>query len=339
VVRRAIDDEQTRLVAPRRGHLRDEVRRERVVEEVGGERHEFQLGGFSFRRNVRAMSNVIAACLCFRDSAPYLHEWLLFHRVQGITRFYLYDNDSADDYLPVLAPGLKDGSVRLRKWPGAGQQRAMFDDCLARATADGDVAWLAFIDDDEFLFSANLRPLAETLTPYAAHAGVVASWWLYGSGGFQRRTNEWAIERFTKSAGGPDQHVKCIVRPARIAHATISPHSFVTRDGSLLVDENFRPMSGALNPAPTAGVLRVNHYLTKSWEECIERRFLRAEINTGKLKPLTLAQWRELDAQWSRFDDPVARALVPQMRALEARLVMPDDIPLAVPDEQVYPVI
>src|ERR1035437_6111369 len=99
------------------------------------------------------MSNVIAACLCFRDSAAYLHEWLLFHRVQGITRFYLYDNDSADDYLPVLAPWLRDGSVRLRKWPGLAQQRPMFDDCLARA--DADVEWLAFIDDDEFLFSAN----------------------------------------------------------------------------------------------------------------------------------------------------------------------------------------
>src|SRR5471032_390954 len=109
------------------------------------------------------MSNVIAACLCFRDSAAYLHEWLLFHRVQGITRFYLYDNDSSDDYLPILAPWLRDGSVRLRKWPGAAQQQAMFDDCLARV--DTDVEWLAFIDDDEFLFSANLRPLAETLRP------------------------------------------------------------------------------------------------------------------------------------------------------------------------------
>lgn len=282
------------------------------------------------------MSNVIAACLCFRDSAAYLHEWLLFHRVQGITRFYLYDNDSADDYLPVLAPWLRDGSVRLRKWPGLAQQRPMFDDCLARA--DADVEWLAFIDDDEFLFSANLRPLGETLAAYAAHAGVVASWWLYGSGGLQRRTPDWIIQRFTKSAGGPDQHVKCIVRPARIAHATISPHSFVTRDGSMLVDENFRPMSGALNPAPSASVLRVNHYLTKSWEECIERRFLRAEINTGKLKPLTIEQWHEWDGQWSGVDDPVATTFVPQMRALEQRLV-PAEAPLFAPDSRIYPVI
>ena len=281
------------------------------------------------------MPNVLAACLCFRDSAAYLHEWLLFHRVQGITRFYLYDNDSADDYRPVLAPWLRDGSVRLRKWPGAAQQRAMFDDCLARV--DADVEWLAFIDDDEFLFSANLRPLGETLAAYAAHAGVVASWWLYGSGGLQRRTTDWTIERFTKSAGGPDQHVKCIVQPARIAHATISPHSFVTRDGSLLVDENFTPMTGALNPAATASVLRVNHYLTKSWEECSERRFLRAEINTGKLKPLTLEQWRELDAQWSRFEDAIAAAFVPAMRALERQRRSAS--PLAVPAARNYPVI
>lgn len=264
------------------------------------------------------MSNVIAACLCFRDSAPYLHEWLLFHRVQGFTRFYLYDNESTDDYLPVLAPWLRDGTVRLKKWPGLAQQRPMFDDCLK--SVDADVEWLAFIDDDEFLFSANLRPIGETLAAYAAHAGVVASWWLYGSGGHEKRTNEWTIERFTKSAGGPDQHVKCIVRPSRIAAATISPHAFAPRDGFVLVNENFQPMTGPFNPAPTAAVLRVNHYLTKSWEECIERRFRRVEVNSGVLKPLTVEQWREWDAHWSVVDDPVAKAFVPQMRALEKQM-------------------
>ncbi len=281
------------------------------------------------------MPNVLAACLCFRDSAAYLHEWLLFHRVQGFTRFYLYDNDSADDYLPVLAPWLRSGGVRLRRWHGLAQQQPMFEDCLRRV--DADVEWLAFIDDDEFLFAGDGRALGDALAPYAAHAGVAASWWLYGSGGLQTRSNAWTIERFTKRAIAPDQHVKCIVRPGRIAHATISPHAFETRDGFALVDENFRPMTGPLNSAPTAGVLRVNHYLTKSWEECIERRFLRAEINSGKLKPITLAQWREWDAQWSQVEDASAAAFAPRMRQLEQQLAVAP--PVAVPQTRDYPVI
>lgn len=264
------------------------------------------------------MSNVIAACLCFRDSAPYLHEWLLFHRVQGFTRFYLYDNDSSDDYLPILRPWLRDGSVCLRRWPGAAQQQAMFDDCLAHV--DADVGWLAFIDDDEFLFSANLQPLAETLRTYEGFAGVAVSWSLYGSGSIQTRSDDWAIERFTKRAASPDQHVKCIVRPRRVVKATNSPHAFVARDGFSVVDERLQPLAGPLNPAPSAEVLRLNHYVTKSWEECMERRFCRPEVNTGKLKPLTLEQWRELDANWSVVDDPVAVGFASPMRALEARL-------------------
>ena len=144
--------------------------------------------------------------------------------------------------------------------------------------------------------------------------------------------------RFTKRAVGPDQHVKCIVRPARIAHATISPHSFVPHEGYVLVDENFRPMTGPLNPAPAAAVLRVNHYLTKSWEECIARRFLRAEINTGKLKPLTLAQWREWDVQWSQVEDLGATAFGPQMRRLERQLSA-TPVPTAMPGQRVFPVI
>ena len=44
----------------------------------------------------------LAVCAIFRDEARYLAEWVSFQRVQGVERFYLYDNRSADDWRSEL---------------------------------------------------------------------------------------------------------------------------------------------------------------------------------------------------------------------------------------------
>src|SRR5262249_4424977 len=46
----------------------------------------------------------LAVCAIFRDEARYLAEWVSFHRVQRVERFYLYDNRSADEWRSELAP-------------------------------------------------------------------------------------------------------------------------------------------------------------------------------------------------------------------------------------------
>ena len=46
----------------------------------------------------------LAACTIYRDDADYLPEWIEFHRLVGVERFFLYDNGSTDDHLEVLAP-------------------------------------------------------------------------------------------------------------------------------------------------------------------------------------------------------------------------------------------
>ena len=38
----------------------------------------------------------IAVCAIFKDEAPYLLEWLAFHKMIGIDLFVLYDNGSTD---------------------------------------------------------------------------------------------------------------------------------------------------------------------------------------------------------------------------------------------------
>src|SRR5688572_26757909 len=51
-----------------------------------------------------------------KNAGRYLREWIEFHLLQGVRRFYLYDDGSTDDSLQVLAPYVADGRVRVIPW-------------------------------------------------------------------------------------------------------------------------------------------------------------------------------------------------------------------------------
>ena len=260
---------------------------------------------------------MLAACLCFRDSAPYLQEWLLFHWVQGIRRFYLYDNGSTDDYRQILQPWIDASIVRLRLWPGLAQQQLIYDHCLS--TAGREVDWLAFIDDDEFLFNPVGRPLPDILKTFQEHAGVAAAWILYGSSGHLQRNEDWIIDRFVRRAPNPDVHVKCIVQPGLVTRSKVIGHMFEARPGFHIVDEHGRPLAEPLTSASTITQLRINHYLVKSWDEFRPRR-TRPQANTGQPTPHILQQWQKWDLTWNEVEDPVARQFIPTMQRTARQL-------------------
>src|SRR5207244_8928641 len=92
----------------------------------------------------------LTACLMFKDAATYLDEWLRFHLNVGFDHFYLFDNNSSDDYRPIVQPFIDAGQVTLAIWPGVAQMDRILAHCL---DANRDAArWMAFLDDDEFLF-------------------------------------------------------------------------------------------------------------------------------------------------------------------------------------------
>ncbi len=59
----------------------------------------------------------LAVAAIFRNEAPYLAEWIEFHRLVGVEKFYLFNNLSADEYLTVLQPYIDDDIVELIEWP------------------------------------------------------------------------------------------------------------------------------------------------------------------------------------------------------------------------------
>lgn len=187
----------------------------------------------------------LSICAIFKDEAPYLSEWIEFHRLVGVERFFLYDNGSGDGGCEVVEPWVRRGIVSVAECPiplGEGGQGWAYADALRRAR--GRTRWLAFIDVDEFLFSPGPTLLPDVLTDYERYPGIVVNWQVYGSSGRTTAGDGLVIERFVRRARTRwvrNRRVKSIVDPQR-AVRPIGPHFFEYTDGALAVTEDHKPV-------------------------------------------------------------------------------------------------
>ncbi len=205
-----------------------------------------------------------------KNEGPYLKEWLDFHILAGVGKFYLYDNGSTDNTTDVLAPYISRGVVEYKYWPGVGQQNVVYIDALRKYS--NKTRWMAFIDLDEFIVPVQHKTIPEFLhTLPRGFGGLVMSWVMYGSAGHVTRPDGLVMENFKYHADASrDSGCKSIVNPRLVVRLS-NPHIHAV--AGFLVDENGRKLGyidQTHNP-PSHNKIRCNHYLTKSYEEYIAR--------------------------------------------------------------------
>lgn len=217
----------------------------------------------------------LAVCAIVKDEGAYLHEWICFHRLIGVERFYLYDNDSSDDTLEVLLPHMLNGYVELTRWPGRVRQLDAYHHCLL--VHRDSTRWIAFIDADEFLWSPRERWLPKLLADYRHVPALQARWVVFGTSGHDTPPEGALVtEAYTwREAALDNPHVKTIAQPTRTGHA-LDPHHF-THDE---IPVRFHPDE-----------LRVNHYWTKSKLEA-SLKFARGRADIAGRR-----EWGEFEAQ------------------------------------------
>jgi Glycosyltransferase family 92 len=257
------------------------------------------------------VSAYLSVCAIYRNEAPYLAEWIEFHRLVGAERFFLYDNNSTDRHEAVLAPYVSDGIAVVYPWPQHPGQQAAYDHCLAQH--GGESRWIAFLDVDEFLFSPQTRPVAELLPDYEQWAAVGVNRVMFGTSGHKEKPDGLAIESYVMKWPAA-QSIKSIVDPGRTVRC-LNPHAFIYREGDFAVDEHKRPIDGWFTDEFTVEHLRINHYYTRSEAEFREKlRHVRADN----------AKLREQPKNWARTvgreKDDAITAYVPAVRdAIAAR--------------------
>ena len=253
----------------------------------------------------------LSVCAIYRDEAPYLAEWIEFHRLVGVERFFLYNNLSEDNHTEVLAPYVDEGIVVLYNFPAFPGQVFAYIDCLRWHREDS--RWIAFIDLDEFLFSPTGRKVSTVLGEYERWPAVAVNWAVFGTGGHRTRPEGLVIENYLHRLDIPaNRHIKSIVDPVRVSRP-VDPHYF--RYPYLgAVDENHNPVEE--RPA-TRSVsfkrLRINHYHSKSEEE-FQAKYQRARAGGVPRTLGNIGLMREYEKRESRLDEALL-AYAPKVRA------------------------
>lgn len=206
----------------------------------------------------------LAACLIFRNSARYLSEWIEFHRLVGVEHFYLYNHNSTDDPLRVLQPYLSSGLVTLHDAEGDSAQDQAYRHCVRNYGRRA--RWIAFLDDDEFMYSPRQNSLAETLHAFEDEAGVTVPWLLFGSSGHVRRPEGLVLENYTRRKPSLGHLTKSVIDPARCTEV-LDPHRFRFTRGCHCVTEDGLAIPHGQSRDYIAERLRINHYYTKSAED------------------------------------------------------------------------
>lgn len=249
------------------------------------------------------LSDELAIAAIFREEAPFLDEWLSFHRGVGASHFYLYNNFSTDNYGEVLAPWIAAGLVTLIDWPVQVGQRSAYKDALRRTRYNA--RWVAFIDIDEFLFSPTAVDIRPILRQYADLPGIEVWQVFFGSGGHEKRPNLPVTEAYLRAAGAERTTVKTIANPRLVRKHDV--HQFKYWGGHAL-DTDRLPVTK--DRAPVLDILRINHYWSRSLED-LATKIRRGDASTPDKRESDkhFATERGLNRQVDETILPVARAI------------------------------
>jgi glycosyltransferase involved in cell wall biosynthesis len=220
---------------------------------------------------------LVAIAAIIKDEAPYLLEWIAFHRVVGVERFFIADNGSADgttEMLNALAAANIIERVAFPSTRGKAAQLPAYNYLMKRFR--NQAKWFLFIDADEFLLpledSRSVRPLFDTI---AGDVGCICvNWATYGSAGTVVPANALVIERFSMRAPkdwDANHHYKSAVRAEAYVEA-LNPHRFMIQknfryahpDGRTITDHR---LGAGISAQVVWSRLRLNHYVIKSKTE------------------------------------------------------------------------
>lgn len=243
----------------------------------------------------------LAICAMFKNEAPWLKEWIEYHRLIGVEHFYLYNNDSTDHFESLLEPYLHAGIVELIDWNSLNPshringiqdiahwpyQFGAYNDCL-KNRALGVAKWVAIVDIDEYIVpvhgSDSLHKFLERSLLYKV-GSLILHWRNFGTSNlFDLTEGDLLIEKLFRRM--PDDHewhqlTKCIHHPEAIAFCLIH--------NAAALHLSFKPCR--LNPAD----FRIHHYWTRTEKACAEKRGLTKENSGDLLKKFNSVEDRSI---------------------------------------------
>lgn len=135
----------------------------------------------------------LAACTVVKDDVPYLIEWIEYYRLQGFSKFWIFDDRSADkpNLLPQLFAQKYVGAnlVEVHRHTTPGSQPSAYAKCYEWSKSQG-FDWVGVMDTDEFWYSPIYESVAQFLEREVSNTsiGVVSvSQFRFGTNGQRDR--------------------------------------------------------------------------------------------------------------------------------------------------------
>ncbi len=223
----------------------------------------------------------VSICAIFENEAPYLREWIEYHHLLGVSRFYLYNNNSTDNYQEVLQPYIETGLVQLTEWPTPFRgdfphdQETAYNDCIAKVR--DKTRWLAIIDIDEFIVPQKHDTLPDLLANYENVGGLQIFWQYFGTSGYieipPHQTLVESLLMKNHRNARQNHNFKTIIRPDRIQHYAV--HTGKYRPTFYGVFPN-GSRGTARDPIQT-DIVQINHYWTRDEKYFREKKVPRRE--------------------------------------------------------------
>ncbi|WP_311734951.1 glycosyltransferase family 2 protein [Alloyangia mangrovi] len=280
---------------------------------------------------------------CMKNEAPYIVEWIAYHRAIGFDDFLIYSNGCEDGSDRILDRLHRMGVLQHRDnngWSGNSPQQHALDAALKEELIQ-NAQWVLHSDVDEFV---NIRCGNGTLddlfaaAPEATHFAL--TWRLFGHGGVQALKDVPVIGQFTACAPRycPKPHTtwgfKTLMRGVR-AYEKLSCHrpnklrqeaetevKWANGSGIDMTTEALR--SGWRNSRKSIGydLVQLNHYALRSAESYLIKRQRGRALHVDR--QIGLNYWIRMD--WSGARDLTIQRNLPRLRAEMGRLLVDPEL-------------
>ncbi len=280
---------------------------------------------------------------CMKNEAPYILEWIAYHRMIGVDNFLIYTNDCSDGTAELLDRLQALGIVEHRNndaWKGKSpQQHALNQAQKEKLLKQAD--WIIHIDVDEFI---NVRCGNGRLEDFFDRApdatNVAMTWRLFGHNGVTRLQDKPVIAQFDRAAPkfcpkphtvwgfktmfrnmGAYQKISCH-RPNKLVEAKRDAVKWVNGSGQDMTAEALD--NGWRNSKKTIGydLLQLNHYALRSAESYLVKRQRGRALHVDR--SIGLNYWIRMD--WNDHRDITIQRNLPRMNAELTRLLQDKQI-------------
>ncbi len=280
---------------------------------------------------------------CMKNEAPYILEWIAYHRAIGVDNFLIYTNDCTDGTDEILGRLMEMGIVQHRNndnWKGNSTQQHALNQALKEPVIR-DAEWIIHIDVDEFM---NIRAGNGTLDDLFAAVpdatNFAMTWRLFGHNGVTALTDDFVIEQFDTCAPKfcPKPHtvwgfktmfrnigayakISCH-RPNKLAESFEDKVKWVNGSGQDMTRDAAH--NGWRSTKKNVGydLLQLNHYALRSAESFLIKRQRGRALHVDR--SIGINYWIRMD--WSDFRDITIKRNVPRLRAEYDRLLADDTL-------------